>query len=159
MYSKEETRVLNQEFWESFNRYTSFYSIKVGEPIEWILYKTKIKGLELKFEVDKKWVSIVLEVNSKSEKQRYKLYDKLIEYQSMINEGFRGSLKWEKEFVLKEGKTVSRIYYGIEQFNFHNREHWKDIFEFMAQHMYLLQRNVKDIFPILEEVIKTNEPT
>jgi len=51
MYSKEEARILKQEFWEGFNRYTKFYSKKVGSPISWMLYKTEIKGIELKFAI------------------------------------------------------------------------------------------------------------
>jgi hypothetical protein len=158
MYSKEENRILNQEFWESFGKYTRFYSIKIGMPITWMLYKTKIKGLELKFEVQKKWVSVILEINHRNEEQRKKIYYKLLDYQSFIDEGFEGKLIWEYDVLLKEGKSVSRIFIGTMQYNYLNREHWKDIFEFMAVNMYNLQNNAIEIFPILEEFLKANEP-
>jgi len=60
MYGKDELHQLKQEFWESFGRYTQYYYKEVGEPIQWMLYKTKIKGLELKFEVENQWVKVIL---------------------------------------------------------------------------------------------------
>ena len=43
MFSKEESRILRQEFWTSFGK--SF-------PRKWILYDTKLKGLSFKFHFD-----------------------------------------------------------------------------------------------------------
>ncbi|MDX1317154.1 MAG: DUF4268 domain-containing protein, partial [Xanthomarina gelatinilytica] len=45
MFSKEESRLLKQEFWTSFGK--SF-------PRKWLLYDTKTKGLSFKFHFDTK---------------------------------------------------------------------------------------------------------
>jgi hypothetical protein len=154
MYSKEETRQLNQDFWESFHNYTLYYSKQVSEPIDWMLYKTKIKGLELKFEVEPKWIAVVLEINHKNEERRLNYFSELEKYRNLIDEGFEARLNWEETFRLKEGKNVSRVYIGITEYNFHSRDHWKEIFHFMATNMYRLQSNLKELLPILEETLR-----
>ena len=53
MFSKEESRILRQEFWTSFGK--SF-------PRKWILYDTKLKGLNFKFHFDTKSAFVVLDL-------------------------------------------------------------------------------------------------
>jgi len=154
MYSKNELRQLKQEFWETFNRYTQYYSRELGEPIEWMMYKTKIKGLELKFEVENHWVKVILEINSKNEDRRLHYFAELEKYRSLIDEGFEEGLLWDDSVKLKEGKTVSQIYTINNSYYFHNKDHWKDLFHFMATNMYRLQTNLKELLPVLEETLK-----
>lgn len=154
MYNKNELRQLKQEFWETFNRYTQYYSKELGEPIEWMLYKTKIKGLELKFEVENNWVKVILEINSKNEDRRLLHFAELSKYHNLINIGFDDRLFWEVSVHLSEGKTVSQIFCINNSYNFHNKDHWNEIFRFMASNMYQLQSNLKEILPILEEKLR-----
>lgn len=53
MFSKEESRILRQEFWTGFGK--SF-------PRKWILYNTKLKGLNLKFYFDTKTALVALDL-------------------------------------------------------------------------------------------------
>ncbi|MCK9209087.1 MAG: DUF4268 domain-containing protein [Salinivirgaceae bacterium] len=154
MYSKEEARFLHHGFWESFHNYTAFYSRKVGGPIHWMLYKTGIKGLELKFNVDTKQVSVILEVNPRNEEKRFDYFVELDKYRNIINQGFGQSLVWEEQVKLADGKTVTRIYKSLQGCNYHNQDHWNMIFHFMATNMYQLQNNLSDILPVLKENLK-----
>lgn len=149
MYSKEEARLLRKEFWESFAKYTNFYSKKVGEPVQWMLYKTEIKGLELKFELERKCIRVLLELNLKNENKRFDMYVELDKYKNVINDGFQDALIWEEEYFLEENKKVSRVYAELKGETFHNRDKWPLIFNFMASNMYQLQTNfilIHDIF-------------
>ncbi|MBI9066840.1 MAG: DUF4268 domain-containing protein [Salinivirgaceae bacterium] len=151
MYSKDEARLLMGEFWESFGNYTKFYSIKIGEPIKWMLYKTEIKGLELKFELEKKEVRVVLESNSKNEESRFDIFVELDKYRKIINEGFSESLIWMDEYEISPGKIVSRIYKELPEITYHNKDNWPKIFEFMASNMYLLQSNFEVIHDLFKD--------
>ena len=151
MYSKEENRSLRKEFWTAFSDYTKFYSNKVGEPIQWIFYRTAIKGVELKFDLENKVVRVILEINSKSDDKRFDIYVEIDKYKNIINEGFDSSLLWNEDYKLAEGKIVSRIYIELYGLNFHNRDKWPEIFRFMAENMHMLQTNFMDIQPMLKE--------
>lgn len=154
MYSKEEARKLKQEFWEGFDRYTKFYSRKTGNPISWILYKTEIKGIELKFDIEKKTIKVLIEVNHKNENERFERYLELNKYKNIIEEGIVEEIHWIDDFTKPEGVQVSQICIEKAGLNFHNKDHWRDIFKFMAENMYQLQTNFEDIQPLLKEKFK-----
>lgn len=151
MYSKEEAQQLRKEFWASFANYTKFYARKIGEPIVWMYYKTGIKGLELKFDVEKKTIRVALEVNARSEERRFNIFVELDNYKAILESGLSEEIFWEEEFELPEGKTVSRMFIELEGLKYHNRDNWPKIYKFMAENMYQLQSNFLDIHDILKE--------
>ncbi len=151
MYSKDEARQLKKDFWISFSNYTKFYSNKVGESIEWMLYKTGIKGLELKFEIANKHIAVMIEVNASSTERSFELYVALDKYRAIISDGFDEQLEWIDQFELDKGKSVSRIYIELASIKYHNQDNWPEIFKFMAENMYQLQSNFENIHDILKE--------
>lgn len=151
MYSKEDAHQLRKEFWTSFSDYTKFYSKKIGEPIVWMFYKTGIKGLELKFDVEKKVIRVALEVNARSNDRRFDMFVELDTYKAILESGINEEVYWEEEFELPEGKTVSRVFVEWEGVKYHNRDNWPKIYKFMAENMYQLQTNFLDIHDIFKE--------
>ena len=151
MFSKEEAQKLRKEFWTSFGDYTKFYSRKIGEPVIWMLYKTGIKGLELKFDLDLKTVKVALEVSARNEERRFDIYAELDQYKAILETGLEEEIIWDDEFKLPEGKMVSRMYVELNDVKYHNRDNWPTIFKFMAENMYQLQSNFLDIHDLLKE--------
>jgi hypothetical protein len=144
MYSKEENRLLRQEFWTTFDKYTQFYGKKTGAPIKWMLYKTGIKGLELKFAIDSQTIKVCIE-------RRIAMLVFLDTYRSIINQDFDPTPIWNDHLLTDTNKTVAQVYVEKTGLNFHNRDHWPDIYEFMASNMLRLQTNLQDILPLLQE--------
>jgi hypothetical protein len=144
MYKKEEYKAFKLEFWQAFDRYTKFFSRKVGGPVEWMLYKTGIKDLELKFNVQPKYVSVLLEAGARNFDRR------LDNYKAVLLEGLGAGWVWDDSFKLESGKLVCRIYKDFD-LSFHDRDKWPAIFEFMAHNMFGLQENFKEILPIFKE--------
>jgi hypothetical protein len=157
MYNKAELKELVTCFWEEFAKYTAYYSHKKGRPIEWMLYKTGIKGLELKFDIDPKFVKCIIESNARNEDRRLDIFIELTKYKPIIEEGFKSGLIWDDDCMLKTGKPVMRIYCELTGLNFHNRDNWPGIFNFMAGSMFRLQTNFQEILPVLEEKFKYNQ--
>lgn len=151
MYSKDEARQLRKDFWIAFSNYTKYYGTKVGEPIEWMLYKTGIKGLELKFEIEKKHVGVMIEVNAINENRRFDMYVLLDKYRSIIDNDFSENLEWIEQYPLDEKKSVSRVFIELHGVKYHNQDNWPVIFKFMAENMYQLQSNFVDIQDILKD--------
>lgn len=151
MYSKEETQQLRKEFWKTFSDYTKFYSRKIGEPITWMYYKTGIKGLELKFDIEKKAVRVALEVNARSDERRFNIFLELDNYRAILESGINEEIFWDDEFELPEGKIVSRMFIEWEGIKYHNRDNWPKIYKYMAENMYQFQSNFLDIHEIMKE--------
>ena len=154
MYSRDEAKQLMTDFWNGFSNYTMCQSVALKTPVEWMLYKTGIKGLELKFDLDCKWIRSVIEVNARSESRRQAIYDELLKYASILETDLPEPLHWTDNHKLDVGKPVMRAYCERTDLNFHNRSVWPEMFRFMFDTMLPLQTNFTDILPVLEEKFK-----
>ena len=75
MYSKEELRQLKIDFWQLFDKRCSVHPELKYRKRKWVLHKTKIKGVALRFDVSRKDAMVILELGNKSENKRLKAYE------------------------------------------------------------------------------------
>ena len=80
MYTKDELRELKIAFWESFAAYCEVQPYLQGRKKIWILYDTKIKGVELKFDATRNGAYVILEINHRQEDLRLEMFEKLSWY-------------------------------------------------------------------------------
>lgn len=151
MYSKDELRALKTEFWESFAVYCEVQPYLYGRKKMWLLYDTKIKGVELKFDATRQGASVILEVCRKPEDDRLEMFEKLTWYKDAIQKDFPEGLIWDICYTRESGQQVSRVYLTCNGIDFHRREHWGQFFSFMARNMYQLENNFLDIVEYIRE--------
>lgn len=143
MFSKEESRLLREEFWTSFGK--SF-------PRKWILYNTKIKGLSFKFHFDTKKALITLDLEDNLE-NRINCWEKLIALKSILQTDYLPNAIYEEEYYLDNGKEVSRIYLPLEQkVSIHNKNTWRTVMEFFNTNMLIFET----FFEEYKDIIKAS---
>jgi hypothetical protein len=126
MYSKEENQRLKREFWIDFaEKY----------PRKWVLYDTKIKDFSFKFYADNKKAQVLIDIESRNEDKRIAYFEKLESLKSILDEDFIKDLVFEKNFVLENGKIISRIWIEKLEVSISNRKHWDEIFYFFHEKM------------------------
>jgi len=131
MYSKEETQKLKREFWVTFaEKY----------PRKWMLYDTKIKDFSFKFYVDNKKAQVLIDIEHRNNEKRIAYFEKLEALKNILEEKFITDLVFEKDYVLENGKTISRIWVEKTAVGFSNRNHWDSIFDFYNEKMDALER-------------------
>lgn len=145
MYSREELKSLKQEFWESFGTYCSLQPELRHRKKMWILYNTKIKGVELKFDVTRDGAYVILEVNHKDEDDRLEMLERLEWYKDDLERDFPQGLEWHIHYVRETSEEVARIWISQPGIDFHRREDWGAFFSFMAKNMRILERNFLSI--------------
>ena len=151
MYSKDELKNLKLEFWESFAAFCEVQPYLRGRKKTWVLYDTKVKGVELKFDATRDGAFVILEVNHKGEEARLEMFERLTWYKETLEKDFPEGLTWDICFVRDTGKQVARIYTSKSGIDFHRRQDWGEFFSFMASQMYLLERNFMSIAEYLRE--------
>ena len=130
MFSKEESRLLREEFWISFGK--SF-------PRKWLLYNTKIKGLSFKFHFDTKKALVTLDLEDDLE-NRINCWEKLVSLKSILQDNFLLEAIYEEEFFLENGKEISRIYVPLnKKVSIHNKNSWQQTMEFFDEKMSLFE--------------------
>lgn len=130
MFSKENSRLLREEFWTSFGK--SF-------PRKWILYNTKLKGLSFKFYFDTKKALVALDLEDDL-KNRIKYWEKLLALKTILTEEYLPEALYEEAHFLENGKEISRVYIPLEQkVSIHNKNSWQVTMEFFNETMNLFE--------------------
>ena len=130
MYSKEETQRLKREFWIDFAE---------KHPRKWVLYDTKIKDFSFKFYVDNKKAQVLIDIEHRNDDKRIVYFEKLESLKSILEDDFVKDLVFEKNFVLENGKTISRIWVEKSGVSVSNRKYWDEIFDFFNEKMHALE--------------------
>ncbi|TYA71659.1 DUF4268 domain-containing protein [Seonamhaeicola marinus] len=141
MFSKEESRLLRQEFWTSFGK--SF-------PRKWILYNTKLKGFSFKFHFDNKKALVALDLEDDLE-YRIKYWEKLVALKSILLQDYLPEAIYDEEFILDNYKEISRVYVPLEQkVSIHNKNSWQDVMVFFNEKMTLFEAFFEEYKDVIE---------
>jgi len=121
-----------------------------------MLYRTKIKGVALRFDVGRKNANVILELSNRNERIRLKAYEILEKYKVIIEEGFENGLTWEFYHERADsGQEVCRIYTTLDHVDIHRQNQWPDIFNFFIENMLKLEENFLSIRDVLKEELKS----
>ncbi len=154
MYTREEAKLLRKKFWTLFGKRCKIVPELAYRKKKWILYDTKIAGLDLKFDVDRNAATVMIEVNHKNEDKRLNIFEKLGKYKVILEEGFEEGLQWELCVSRKSGEEVSRIFVSQEGFDIHRQNQWPDIYNFFIDNMLKLEANFMEIRDLLKEELE-----
>ena len=153
MYTREEAKVLRKEFWILFGQRCEIVPGLVDRKKKWVLYDTKISGIDLKFDIDQNEATVMIEINPKSENRRLQIFESLEKYKGLLEVGFTDGLKWNLCMQLESGKEVARIYTRKRGVNIYRQNQWPDIYNFLINNMLTLERNFMELRDlILDEV-------
>jgi hypothetical protein len=141
LFSKEESRLLRQEFWTSFGK--SF-------PTKWLLYDTKIKGFSFKFHFDTTAALIALDLEDHLE-NRINCWEKLVTLKGILQRDYLADVIYKENYILENGKEISRIYLPLQQkVTIHNKNTWRDVMEFFNKNMSLFEAFFEDYKAVIE---------
>ena len=143
MYSKEEAQKLKREFWIDF---------AAKYPRKWVLYDTKIKDFSFKFYVDNKKAQVLIDIEHRSDDKRIAYFDKLESLKNILEEEFVKDLVFEKNFVLENGKSISRIWIEKLDVSVSNRKYWDSIFAFFNEKMNGLENFYNEYDAYIQDI-------
>lgn len=146
MFSKEEAKEIRQLFWHKLENRTRRIPGQKGKKIKWIFDETNIKGLDLRFDIDRERAIVALEINHRNEEKRLKLYEKLEACKSIFETTFGGELQWDYLYTKPEGLEVCRVFEQIPA-DMYQQEQWPITMKFMIDRMIRLEKaflEVKD---------------
>ena len=139
MYNQEEKKQLRLDFWEGFGKYSHTLDDLRPNRGRWMLYNTGIKHFDLKFEVLRYVIRIMIEVNHHSEDERLKVYSELEKYRSIIEGVFGATLVWDFVYTTPSGNEVCRIYVECADYDFHKRDNWSKMYVYMSENMVRME--------------------
>ncbi|WP_298248191.1 DUF4268 domain-containing protein [uncultured Christiangramia sp.] len=142
MFSREEAKQIRQEFWTSFGK---------EFPHKWLLYDTKMKEIQLKFSFEHKVAQVSLDITDADELLRDYYFEKLLSLKTVLKDSYLPEIIFVKDYVLPEGKTVSRIYVEKEGVNIYNKKFWPEVKQFLAENMLKLEEFFDDFQDFIKD--------
>ena len=86
MYTRDELKLLKKEFWEGFGLFCGSHPVLRKRKSKFMLYNTKMKGVELKFDADREGAFVIQEVNHRNENERLVRYEQFERYKVLMEE-------------------------------------------------------------------------
>jgi hypothetical protein len=150
MYSKEEAKQIRVAFWNQFRDYTNKRRRNKGRTGKWVLSRTGINALNLKFHFDEKIALVGIDVETKNLDTRLAYYEKLESLKNQINQALGENVKWELDYIRENDKAISRIYTAIDGVSIVENSSWNRVNMFFFDRMTALE----DVFLEYKDYLK-----
>lgn len=150
MYTREEAKQLKKDFWNGFDAFCSELPRFKYRKKKWILYNTKIKGIELKFDATRDGAFVIMEFNHRSLSRRRQMFEIMEKYRVVFDQYFADAI-WQTDYEKPCGTIVSRIYRHMGGLDIHRREQWPDFYPFLSKEMVHLERGFSEMKDLFEE--------
>lgn len=156
MYSREEIKQLHKDFWNGFSLFCEHLPRFKYRHKPWILFNTKVKGVEMKFDAQKDGAYVILEFNHRNPRKKQAMWDLMKKYKVVVDEHFEDAI-WQDRFIKPCGTEVSRIYRYNQELNIHKQEQWKDFYVFLSKNMSALEKVFDDMRELLGIIASDQE--
>lgn len=146
MFSKEQAKQLRLDFWHKLDNRSRKLPGQKGEVRKWILDNTGIKGIDLRFDVNRKKATVALEINHRDEDRRLILYAKLDACKNIFESTFGAALNWDLAYQKNDDQHVSRVYVEMDG-DIYQQEQWPEMIKFLVNSMVRMEEafgEVKD---------------
>lgn len=138
MYSREEAKRLKQEFWTAFGQYMRVVPSADSERVNWVNYKTGVKHLHFRMDVDGKNAIVALEMSHPDAGIRELMYEQLVQLRGVWVQQLGDSWAWERDYRDEYGKDFARVAKEMVGVNVHDRNDWPTLISFFKSNMLAL---------------------
>jgi Domain of unknown function (DUF4268) len=148
MYSAEQISKLKSQFWTSFGQYMKPVPSASGGPVNWINYKTGIRHIHFKMEVDNTKAVVAIEIAHSNAAERLQYYNQFIALKKLLTTTTSFTWQWN-ETIATDHKTISSISQQLDNVNLLNQADWPTIISFLKPRIIALDyfwEMVKDGF-------------
>lgn len=153
MYSKDEAARLRQQFWISFGQYMKPVPSASGYPVNWINYKTGVKNIFFKMDVDAKKATISIQLSHPDAGIRELVFSQFEEFKLMFYNTVNEEWDWLQDTTDEYGKTVSQIAITLEKVNIYNQQHWPELISFFKPRIIALDEFWDNVKPVFEDLV------
>jgi len=153
MFSKEELKEINTNFWEGYKLHMKKIKSSNGKRVNWLKYPTDVKFIYLRLEVDSKSARICFDIQNKHDDIRAIVYEQMTELKVVLEEAIDFKTDWFEDFYLLDNK-ISRIQWELEGVSIYKKEDQTKIYDFFKNTLIqfdLFYQDYKDILIALTD--------
>jgi hypothetical protein len=151
MFSKEELKKINTNFWEGFKLYMKGTKSSNGKRINWLNYPTEVKFIYLRLEADNKGARICFDIQHKHDEIRAIVYEQMTELKVVLEDAIECETIWMEDYSIFDN-TISRIQWEIKDLSLYSKNDHVKIYNFLQKTLNefdLFYQDYKDILVAL----------
>lgn len=140
MFTREEASKIKEKFWKTFGQYMSPIPSADGrvKGMNWINYKTGIKGIQFKMDVHHQAASIALTVIDKDGTVRALLWDRVLEARKLLMESIGDNWEWYDDAMNEWGQALMKVEMELPGVSIYKESDWPQIISFLKTHIIQL---------------------
>jgi len=135
LYSKEEAYQKKKDFWISYGSYMKLQLNAEGESINWINYKTGVKGIYFRTNVERKHAEVMIMIDHPDPDFRQMIWEQFEEYEIVLHSYIGEDWIWNARDFDEEGKEISSIKITLDRVSIFRDEDWPTIISFLKERM------------------------
>jgi hypothetical protein len=138
VYSRQEKSKLQQEFWTALGKYLSPIPSAEGLKINWINYKTGVKGVRFFMDTDGKKARIGIKLIHDDIEIQQLFFEEFKKLSKQLFEHLEEEWIWHLHTSDENAATISIIYMEHQCVNVYEQAHWPQIISFLKPRMIAL---------------------
>lgn len=138
MYSKQEVSLINKRFWTNFGQYMGPIAGADGAKVNWLNYKTGIRHIYFRMDVENSNASIAIELRHSDEALRRHYFEQLQQLKGLLEQTTGEEWQWEPDQKGEDGNIITRISETIIGVNIFREADWPAIISFLKPRMIAL---------------------
>ena len=145
---------IKDEFWTTFGKYMALHPSASGEKVNWINYKTGVKLVQFRLEVNEKKAGIYIELSKPDLEVQKKLFDQLARDIDLLIGYTDTNWQLEPQLKISEGRIVSGIYQEHSEVNVYFKSDWPAIISFLKFELIGLDKfwtENKDVYAFIAD--------
>lgn len=135
MLEKEEFKKLNKGFWVGFQAHMSKTRNSNDKRINWVNYRSDVKSIYIRLEVDGKGARLCFDIQEKDEELRNLIYEQMTELKVVLEDITVEKPIWAPSFLLQKRQDISRIYWENNTLNLYKIEDHHKIYEYLRERL------------------------
>jgi Domain of unknown function (DUF4268) len=111
-----------------------------GEAVNWINYRTGIKGIYFRMDAGKNTARIGIELDLRDDELKERYYKQLELVRNLLEDETGEQWEWEKHLQHEQDRPISRISKTLEGINIFNEADWPGIISFFKPRIMAMDR-------------------
>ncbi|PCJ00187.1 MAG: hypothetical protein COB15_03375 [Flavobacteriales bacterium] len=153
MFSKDEKKQFNSDFWNSFGLYMKKYNNRYGR-LRWVNYRSNVKDIFFRLSMTPKEAIFSIEIQHNDDDIRELFYEQFLQLKTVLESSIGNDVVWEQVSFNQYDSPVSKISVHISDVSIYNKDDWKKTFQFYEKRMVGLHEfweEFKEVFKQLED--------
>ncbi len=148
MFSKEDQKAHNQQFWKGFEKRMKAHKSANGKSMSWLQYKTDLKDSYLRLHADQKSAALRWDFQH-NEEIRSIVWEQLEELRALITASMPSPALWLESVHLADGRNLARLEWQLEGVNYYREEDRNEIYGFLEGHLLAFDEFYQEFKEIL----------